>query len=228
MKIPEGATHYNKALPFPYLRNGDIPAYRFCSSWIDYVDTEIGIKHINGAIKIDQNYEIKTMQPKIDFSKAPEGATHYARNNDHEDFTWYKKHDGWMLLDACGWMTSAGYNNRGDWSELKEIPKQPWNGEGLPPVGTVCDMLDDKNFFVEVEIIAIKSLHAFGWSEDRSMAYFSSNPDEFRPIQTPEQIEAKNREDFVKKASSLFFDASGGVADDPAFNALYNAGCRFQ
>jgi hypothetical protein len=96
---------------------------------------------------------------------------------------------------------------------------QHWNGEGLPPVGTVCEFAGgtycaedpfDKDLKVGAEVTIIA--HIFDGDFELAAFTFNPrlvNPDRgtisveqgaygcFRPIRTPEQIEAERRERVV-------------------------------
>lgn len=73
----------------------------------------------------------------------------------------------------------------------------PWTGEGLPPVGTVCEMHRDTYFEIEwqaVTLLGIGQAKAFfrdkeGHEWSRPLSELS-----FRPIRTPEQIAEEERE----------------------------------
>ncbi|RYM47371.1 hypothetical protein [Serratia proteamaculans] len=102
----------------------------------------------------------------------------------------------------------------------KQNIQQPWNGEGLPPVGTVCILsgineVDEDNFNAykhcslnlwrngqKVEVIAHKNMGNQGvkgtpvlavWNIDQSEASGILNK-YLSPFRTPEQIEAERRE----------------------------------
>lgn len=171
----------------------------------------------------------------IDWSKVPEGATHY--NNESEDFyaSWYKVVDGEI----------THYNEFGDmWipasdscvfpkvSDLQAIASR-WTGEGLPPVGhAVCeyrgahqwDVWTVVNIFAEWgegsrRVVFID--FGDGWREER-------DPERFRPIRTPEQIAAEEREATLTDIALLM----GKDPERPRIRKmaaiLYDAGYRKQ
>lgn len=136
------------------------------------------------------------MSEQIDWSKAPEGASHYV-------IGW-----GFFKLDLAGWFICddgekvwrktpyQSPENFSWWGNAVERPSPSWIGEGLPPVGVVCEV-DWCEEWHKCEVIAhfqqrcgmvaaftveisdgAKSLDAFG-------------ADSFRPIRTPEQIAAE-------------------------------------
>lgn len=75
----------------------------------------------------------------IDWSKAPEGATHYGDNSNGYVECWYRLFDGeleykWADTPEMAWLRLRNAN-RGIHS-LVARPKAEWTGTGLPPVGT--------------------------------------------------------------------------------------------
>lgn len=90
------------------------------------------------------------------------------------------------LQKAVDEARSGGFKTKSDFSDFPAVPS--WQELGiLPPVGTMCEMQDDKDEWVTAEIIAHKSRYAFGWCADREMVYFSAMPHEFLPLQTEKQ-----------------------------------------
>lgn len=140
---------------------------------------------------------------EIDWSKAPEGATHYLPENDEHGWIacWFKQ-------DGNVWMAKAIERDGEKWSEdddmdeaVKFLIPRPstWNGTGLPPVGTVCEgrgRLDGE--WREVVVLA----HRIG----RAVVSFTDHErlqwceaDEIRPIRTAEQIAAEEREKAIEQ-----------------------------
>ena len=133
----------------------------------------------------------------IDWSKAPEGATHVGTKKVPGVTCWYKlKEDVFYFwyctnddLDFDGWAESKGDPIH---TPLIERPKkqEAWNGEGLPPVNCFCETLDeDVDCWVKVEIYA----HTEFMGETHACAkngtdMFFGLSHEFRPIKTAEQL----------------------------------------
>jgi hypothetical protein len=74
---------------------------------------------------------------KIDWSKAPEEATHYNLNN----YMFYKVVDKEVYIACEGeWFVST--HNVDDFVKHSTViprpSKQEWDGKGLPPVGVEC------------------------------------------------------------------------------------------
>lgn len=104
--------------------------------------------------------------------------------------------------------------------------KQDWTGTGQPPVGTICEVHHDGRWY-ETTII--------GKDPDDGSLVFKTHGDYdslydgytlascFRPIRTPEQLAAEERESHVN--AMLCHDALGGTRRGLA-EALYDAGYR--
>ena len=136
------------------------------------------------------------MSEQIDWSKAPEGATHA---NGAGVFLRENKSGSVSNFDNGKWiMTSSTIADFNHGYIFERPTTQSWSGEGLPPVGVVCEV-DWCEEWHKCEVIAhfqqrcgmvaaftveisdgAKSLDAFGAGS-------------FRPIRTPEQIESDAR-----------------------------------
>jgi hypothetical protein len=109
----------------------------------------------------------------------------------------------------------------------------PWNGEGVPPVGTVCEC-SGTGESGEWGICTIK--YAFGnvvvwqwdWQEVGHECVSYVHQVNFRPIQTAEQIQAelaaKEREDGINAMAKILCVVA--CDDYIAATALYDAGYR--
>lgn len=115
---------------------------------------------------------------------------------------------------------------------------QHWNGEGLPPVGTVCTVTPHNSQwgFDSVtdrvcEILAYTPDHVWVremYQTSATKSYVSTRTDkaDFRPIRTPEQIEAERRERISNAFLKAFNDArfSGDwKGSDSLYTAIYDA-----
>lgn len=132
----------------------------------------------------------------IDWSKAPEGATHWGHKSGEWCAAFYdlsgtrplvEGRDGW---DSCG--------HHVDWPERRDsLTPRPvaWTGEGLPPVGTVCELHISNDNWQPCEVIAMDVQDGEPVSVVRyGGGYYGSAAKDVRPIRTPEQIEAELRE----------------------------------
>jgi hypothetical protein len=116
---------------------------------------------------------------------------------------------------GCGW-SEEKYTMAEDWSRvhvtrakwqaavdaLKAEKVVEWNGEGLPPVGVVCEILQNKttSIWVSVKIIAhvtddprFNPIAIYIPEGDPSATVGQAVASTFRPIRTPEQIAAEER-----------------------------------
>jgi hypothetical protein len=191
----------------------------------------------------------------IDWSKAPEGATHFdAADNRINSF---------MKLEGGRWFFWPPNSLSPAWTYWKPentgikgmIPRPPeWNGEGLPPVGTVCEFQGDEakcpydpwhedlHDGVKCTVIAhfkSKSLDLVAFTfvkSDGNTEVEQSLPGALKPIRTPEQIAAEERSRRCIEISNLAWAALSKI-DSPApalskinaiSEALYDAGYRLQ
>lgn len=79
-------------------------------------------------------------------------------------------------------------------ADLEAVNAEPaqWNGEGLPPVGTVCEYYADEDTWRRCEIVAYKDGMAVVWVNHAHI--WSCSGAGLRPLRTPEQIAAEERE----------------------------------
>lgn len=104
-----------------------------------------------------------------------------------------------------------------------------WDGEGLPPVGTVCEVRDDLENIREAEIIAHTKRGgapvAVYQCGDEIGAYTASL---FHPIRTPEQIAAEEREKAVENMLGVILNLAKDTHPDctDICEGLYDAGYR--
>ena len=124
---------------------------------------------------------------KVDWSKAPSDAQIYSPEFGACNSAWYKVDAGKVFCWPDGYC---------EWSERDEMigeliyrPKQepkPWSGpeDGLPPLNTVCQMMDDAGCWIDVLIIANYDGYAHGWTSSEKDCFYSNEPNEFRPVKT--------------------------------------------
>lgn len=114
-----------------------------------------------------------------------------------------------------------------------QSPPPPWTGAGRPPVGTACEaeIYDGKGKLVWAEAMIIH--HHPHHSKSAAIAHGGGQllawTSKFRPILTPEQIEAEERENAVQIA--LGDTRTLGISDTSKrilIERLYDAGYRKQ
>lgn len=162
----------------------------------------------------------------IDWSKAPEGATHWEPTG--PDF-----HEGWMMKYGDQWFYWS--ESRHKWingiltcdvsaereATFEARPQEPWDGKGLPPVGVRVSIFDDGDLVYghgeSGEVIA----HV----EDCAVIRMSYGLGCFtaKNLRTPEQIAAEEREKAIEEM--CFAEETLTVKQA---KALYDAGYRRQ
>ncbi len=171
---------------------------------------------------------------KIDWSKAPEGATHFT----FQDETWLRgfwKRDGervwfWADMPESGWApTYADPIKKG--VAIQRPIYIVWSGEGLPPVGSDCEVNDERvGLWAKVdEVLAHSRIAGKDVAVFQIGDYIAYSPaDRFRPLRTPEQIAEEARDREVDEMITLI----GDVGDNPSWPdiaaTLHEAGYRKQ
>ena len=164
---------------------------------------------------------------KIYWSKAPEGATHY----NHQFCEWYKVTQIGAVFywseSASEWRPARFWNDRKH--DCIQRPTTPsWSGEGLPPVGVVCEAKWGRNCWSRCVVFAHKP-NANGGTDvlvdvDGDWTFFDK-PSMFRPLRTPEQIAADERETAID-AMLAATPAPGSDISLRVCEKLYDAGYR--
>lgn len=165
----------------------------------------------------------------INWDEAPTDATHYLPETKETFECWIKPGYSMQVRHQKKWIAD-------DTSDVEYlfIPRpEKWNGEGLPPVGTVCEHEPDgfSDKWVTVEVLAHREfkghdtglLVVFATEDDVSF----SSPECFRPIKTKEQLAAEKREKAIREmVETCYYPGSTNTYAD--CEALYDAGYRKQ
>lgn len=167
------------------------------------------------------------MSEQIDWSKAPEWAVRVVRIGMAQNIAWacdskyqYLSGDGPFLFfddPADGFMLCQA-------TLVDARPTTPsWSGEGLPPVGVECEAL----YMGQpqgVVTVRYSGQCMILWSEDRSSEQCGQAEHYlFRPIRTPEQIAADERE---KAIDQMVADTQAAHGWAEAFGMLHDKGYR--
>ncbi|UXJ54868.1 hypothetical protein [Pseudomonas citronellolis] len=175
----------------------------------------------------------------IDWSKAPEDATHYGSKFDDQRMIvcWYRDRG----IDGMDyWYSTAGELDGRGWKPLRNppghwplIPRPAntvvWDGQGLPPVGMTCEYKRAGMNWKPVTVFAHKPntngsisvlFDYVGVSEWGACA----DPSSFRLPLTPEQIAAEERKKTIQEM--LDVDQCGTLSRTKFCNLLYDAGYR--
>jgi hypothetical protein len=143
---------------------------------------------------------------KIDWTKQPEGFPLWLEGTNEE----HRKHSGWYR--RVGEVFEGAFG--GQWRAVREgqfftvhskPEPQAWTGVGLPPVSTVCEYRRAHEW-QKVEVFAVKpnynGSHTALFTYENGCWACCAEPSFFRPIRTPEQIAAEERE---KAIEDLYF-----------------------
>jgi len=135
-------------------------------------------------------------------------------------------------IDLAQWQTAV------DALKASENAVPEWNGEGLPPAGIECEVmgggLPSTAFDWEHCTILLINEGADGKNQvctrdfrgDLAIYYPDVDPVYFRPIRTPEQIAAEEREAAIKDMAEFLMTIS--FDDWVTARELYDAGYRKQ
>lgn len=163
---------------------------------------------------------------EIDWSKAPEGATHYDKwlGSPFLRMIGFDSWEFWSENNEC-WLSFRNYTpGEGVTKRIEES----WAGEGLPPVGTVCEVQHESLGWTRCEIVAHKVMDSTGVT--MAIAWIDANTLDqsqgirFRPIRTQAQIEAEERKRALQEIEELITGYSYGRCAEN----LYQAGYRKQ
>lgn len=134
-----------------------------------------------------------------------------------------------MKVDLKGFFERTTEVERDEFLKLNTVvglsKERPWTGEGLPPVGTVCEFRVETDDWRSCEVIAHHGEYAVCWIHCNKI--LASSGHAIRPIRTPEQIATEEREKAIDEMLALrkFPEISGS----PSFaEAIYDAGYRKQ
>ncbi|MFG3926433.1 hypothetical protein ACGEMM_17720 [Pseudomonas aeruginosa] len=161
----------------------------------------------------------------LDWSKAPEGANKAGFTGPDNYLQFYRipgrfgDYDYWS--EKRGW---CGNDFPTCANHLFERPaKVEWDGQGLPPVGTVCEyrhMIWPEYRPCEIRYISEESLVAY---DDAQEQVYRTCDMLFRPVRSPEQIAAEER---AKAIEEMCFAVETLTVKQA--KALYEAGYRRQ
>lgn len=143
---------------------------------------------------------------EIDWSKAPEGATHFYKFGnmflkvEGDGMVSYLRTDGTWEHNKCHVDSYGGYL----------IPRpSAWSGDGLPPVGTHIEWLSDQYGWLGGRVVGHDGMVTVVSHND---GYTGCHAHEVRPIRTPEQIAAEEREKAISKTAKEIHESRGGLS----------------
>ncbi|QUI41136.1 hypothetical protein [Pseudomonas aeruginosa] len=173
----------------------------------------------------------------IDWSKAPDGATHAGIIPSRNTNVWYRdidpvrgRYEYFSLMDES-WHISGGSPLA---QELIPRPAESapaaltWDGQGLPPVGAKC-LTDRNDFLREVTILCHGKTRTFVFdhvSQEEICLVLKDRV--FLPIRTPEQIAAEERRKSILHLANLLIDSRGQCNEYSQAESIFDAGYRRQ
>ncbi|MEN9436587.1 MAG: hypothetical protein RIR09_1242 [Pseudomonadota bacterium] len=181
------------------------------------------------------------MSEQIDWSKAPADATHHIAENNSTFECWLKPGYAVRVSRGSSDWVSNDYADKLIADCATERPTTPsWSGEGLPPAGVVCEAAiphtggpnNERSFiWIEGRVIAYHEIKGrqYAWFAEDDDGFYPPGVFEFRPIRTPEQIAADEREAAVKDMMSHIYACLPRECWDESEFAcftLYDAGYR--
>ena len=182
---------------------------------------------------------------KIDWSTAPEGFPIWLedirpsrRSGDSEDrSSWAKDGEGEYTLSGAtsGWWAKS----REDHDFIAHQKPAQWTGEGLPPVGMVCEVLNRTFENAEWEMCTVLFLgkHRILYDSESCYERVGNIEDlKFRLVRTPEQIAADKRLHEIRNALTAIKAGQQQVPNDlvrgnivaATVEAMIDAGYRKQ
>lgn len=135
-----------------------------------------------------------------------------------------------MVSERCEDYKLNPHVTRDEWQAAVDAMKaSAWNGEGLPPVGTVCENAAGgewrKVFIVAHDSVDNEQRAIFRFVGGDQYSYFGEHAECFRPIRTPEQIAAEERLKAIDEMAAVYKSNFEGHVKDGC-QALYDAGYR--
>ncbi|HEP7907062.1 TPA: hypothetical protein ACRMT7_006019 [Pseudomonas aeruginosa] len=179
----------------------------------------------------------------IDWSKAPEGATHWEPKGTEFGEGWMKK-----VGNEWSYWLEGSEVWAGVWADcfvsaereatFEPRPQDPWSGQGLPPVGTVCIVEPHNTMWGfsstsghERKILAYYGEYVWLGRAETPLETTRIDKVDFRPIRTPEQIAAQEREKAIDAMLDLDppHESGFGMTSRRQFcEVLFDAGYRRQ
>ena len=134
----------------------------------------------------------------IDWDKAPSWANVVIRGEHGQEFwspAWGGNHKVESLIS--GHTQYADMHDPHGWTKVADRGNSEWTGEGLPPVGTVCEIHTLSDTWAKVVVVAITDYRIYcervNQKEPGELCPVKKYA-RFRPIRTPEQIAAEQYE----------------------------------
>ncbi|HBP6463932.1 TPA: hypothetical protein L6A01_27335 [Pseudomonas aeruginosa] len=168
----------------------------------------------------------------IDWTKAPEGATHWEPRRDEYREAWMKNAaDKWFFWGSRreAWIEESGISAERE-ATFEARPQETWDGRGLPPVGTVCIVYPHNTQWGfnstaghERKVLAYHGDFVWLGTENEALEATRTDKVDFEAIHSPEQIAAEER---AKAIEEMCFAVETLTVKQA--KALFDAGYRRQ
>jgi hypothetical protein len=110
--------------------------------------------------------------------------------------------------------------------ESQNVALIEWDGEGLPPVGTICEA-DVDGVWHECTLLAHCVAPKLGFAVGQtSVGLAIGEASDFRPIRTPEQIATDDRQLAVLEIGDILISNRGDSTEYHQAGLIYDAGYR--
>ena len=146
---------------------------------------------------------------EIDWSKAPEGADKY---NTHNSMFYTGERPYLQVFIHKQWMPSAIIKSNELFVYRPATPS--WSGEGLPPAGVDIEVLHELYGWIGARVVGQDGEAAIVRTNDGYAGVF---PHQMRPIRTPEQIAADERDAAIKEMTANYAKDYGVLAGWAAY-----------
>ncbi|WP_073667463.1 hypothetical protein [Pseudomonas aeruginosa] len=110
-----------------------------------------------------------------------------------------------------------------------------WDGQGLPPVGTVCIVEPHNTMWgfsstsgYERKILAYYGEYVWLGHAETPLETTRIDKVDFRPLRTPEQIAAEERRKSILHLANILIDSRGQCNEYSQAEAIFDAGYRRQ
>lgn len=166
----------------------------------------------------------------IDWNKAPSGATHH---NSACVFPWLRDTTPSFYNGEC-WVEYTSDDIYWEEHISKAIKRpQEWDGNGVPPVGTVCEYCLDDGWWSKCKVVYVLSGSDDGfvvWCDhldsDKFLSFSTGRYRLYlRKIKTPEQIAEEEKSKAIDEMNDLIL---GWGVEKRMLAVLYDAGYRKQ
>ena len=160
---------------------------------------------------------------EIDWSKAPEAATHWMpESRDWQAGFWKREGEANYFFEGGEWKFSRA-KPFGHPSLVKRPATPQWSGDGLPPVGAAVEWFSPAYGWLGGRVVGHDGMVTVVSHND---GYTGCHAHEVRPIRTPEQIAAEEREKAVSQMAVVALAGDNQLITKVYLERLYDAGYR--